>query len=74
VDVGLARTSNSASRCALLTHAGFECKSSDNGAAGRVLIEEFAPAVAIVDIGLPGIDGFELARRGALPRSIQSFT
>jgi two-component system CheB/CheR fusion protein len=27
------------------------------------LIEEFEPAVAIVDIGLPGIDGLELARR-----------
>jgi two-component system CheB/CheR fusion protein len=49
--------------CALLTHAGFECRSSDNGAAGLALIDEFAPAAAIVDIGLPGIDGLELARR-----------
>jgi two-component system CheB/CheR fusion protein len=49
--------------CALLTRAGFDCQSSDNGAAGLTLIEEFAPAAAIVDIGLPGIDGFELARR-----------
>jgi two-component system CheB/CheR fusion protein len=49
--------------CALLTRAGFECQSADNGAAGLALIEEFAPAAAVVDIGLPGIDGFELARR-----------
>jgi two-component system CheB/CheR fusion protein len=49
--------------CALLTHVGFDCKSSDNGAAGLALIDEFKPAAAIVDIGLPGIDGLELARR-----------
>jgi len=49
--------------CALLTHAGFECRSTDNGAAGLTLIDEFEPAAAIVDIGLPGIDGLELARR-----------
>jgi two-component system CheB/CheR fusion protein len=49
--------------CALLTHAGFDCKSSDNGAAGLALIREFRPAAAIVDIGLPEIDGHELARR-----------
>ena len=49
--------------CALLTHAGFECRSCDNGAAGLALIKAFKPAAAIVDIGLPGIDGLELARR-----------
>jgi two-component system CheB/CheR fusion protein len=49
--------------CTLLTRAGFDCKSSDNGAAGLALIDEFRPVAAIVDIGLPGIDGLELARR-----------
>jgi two-component system CheB/CheR fusion protein len=49
--------------CAVLEHAGYDCRSSDNGAAGLALIEEFEPAAAIVDIGLPGIDGLELARR-----------
>jgi two-component system CheB/CheR fusion protein len=49
--------------CALLTHAGFDCKSSDNGAAGLELIDAFQPLAAIVDIGLPEIDGLELARR-----------
>jgi len=49
--------------CALLTHAGFDCQSSDNGSAGLALIDEVKPVAAIVDIGLPGIDGLELARR-----------
>ena len=46
-----------------LTIAGFECTSADNGVAGLALIDSIKPAVAIVDIGLPGMDGFELARR-----------
>jgi len=49
--------------CTLLTHAGFDCQSSDNGAAGLALIDEVKPVVAIIDIGLPEIDGLELARR-----------
>jgi two-component system CheB/CheR fusion protein len=49
--------------CALLTQARFDCKSCDSGAAGIALIDEFRPLAAIVDIGLPGIDGLELARR-----------
>lgn len=49
--------------CSLLTHAGLDCKSSDNGASGVALIDEFKPAVAIIDIGLPGLDGLEVARR-----------
>lgn len=49
--------------CELLTQAGFDCKSSDNGTAGLALINEFLPVAAIIDIGLPGIDGLELARR-----------
>ena len=49
--------------CALLTRAGFECKSTDNGLSGLALIDEFEPVAAIVDIGLPEIDGLEVARR-----------
>ncbi len=45
--------------CALLTRAGFECHSADHGISGIELMDEVPPHVAIVDIGLPGIDGLE---------------
>ncbi|XXX78963.1 chemotaxis protein CheB [Sorangium sp. So ce134] len=49
--------------CALLKRAGFECHSTDHGISGIELMDEVLPHVAIVDIGLPGIDGLEFARR-----------
>jgi two-component system, chemotaxis family, CheB/CheR fusion protein len=49
--------------CEVLSLAGFECTSADNGKAGLSLIERLRPDVAIVDLGLPEIDGFEVARR-----------
>ena len=49
--------------CELLQLSGYECRTAQEGATGLALIEEVRPDVAIVDIGLPGIDGFEVARR-----------
>ena len=49
--------------CALLGRAGFECHTTDHGLAGLELMDKVLPHVAIVDIGLPGIDGLEFARR-----------
>jgi two-component system CheB/CheR fusion protein len=49
--------------CEALTYAGFQCESADNGVAGLALVESMKPDVAIIDVGLPAIDGFELARR-----------
>ncbi|XXY45872.1 chemotaxis protein CheB [Sorangium sp. So ce269] len=49
--------------CALLKRAGFECHSTDHGIAGIELMDAVLPHIAIVDIGLPGIDGLEFARR-----------
>jgi DNA-binding response OmpR family regulator len=49
--------------CEALTLAGFQCQSADNGLAGLSLIDSTMPDVAIVDVGLPAMDGFELARR-----------
>jgi two-component system CheB/CheR fusion protein len=49
--------------CALLERAGFECRAADTGTAALSVIDEFAPHVVILDVGLPGIDGFEIARR-----------
>jgi two-component system CheB/CheR fusion protein len=49
--------------CELLELVGYECKSADNGIAGIALIDEVRPELAIIDLGLPGMDGLELARR-----------
>jgi two-component system CheB/CheR fusion protein len=49
--------------CALLERAGFEWRAADTGTAALTVIDEFAPHVVILDVGLPGIDGFEIARR-----------
>ena len=49
--------------CQLLVLAGFECQGAEDGLKGVALIDAFRPALAIVDVGLPGIDGFEVARR-----------
>lgn len=48
---------------ALLEHAGHQVSTADDGPSGLERILELAPDVALVDIGLPGFDGFELARR-----------
>jgi two-component system CheB/CheR fusion protein len=49
--------------CHFLEIAGFDCHSAGDGPAGLALIEQTAPDVALVDVGLPGMDGFEVARR-----------
>jgi two-component system CheB/CheR fusion protein len=49
--------------CELLGLAGFECHTAATGDSGLDLITEVCPDIAIVDIGLPGMDGFEVARR-----------
>jgi two-component system CheB/CheR fusion protein len=49
--------------CALLTRSGFEVRTAADGLSALTLIAEFAPHAAVVDVGLPGIDGFEVARR-----------
>jgi two-component system CheB/CheR fusion protein len=49
--------------CDLLTHVGLDCRSCDSGTTALALIDDFRPRAAIIDIGLPGIDGLELARR-----------
>jgi two-component system CheB/CheR fusion protein len=46
----------------LLEHAGYEVYTAEDGKAGIELIERVAPDVALVDIGLPVMDGFEVAR------------
>jgi CheY-like chemotaxis protein/anti-sigma regulatory factor (Ser/Thr protein kinase) len=42
---------------------GFEDRIAFDGPAALTAVEDFHPEVVILDIGLPGLDGFEVARR-----------
>lgn len=48
---------------ALLTLEGYDVHAGENGIQGLAVIDQIRPDVALVDIGLPGIDGYELARQ-----------
>jgi CheY-like chemotaxis protein len=48
--------------CELLELSGFECHTATTGALGLEVIAELRPDVALVDIGLPELDGLEVAR------------
>ncbi|HEY0709330.1 MAG TPA: PAS domain S-box protein [Polyangia bacterium] len=47
----------------LLSLLGHEVKTAATGLSALEVVEEFTPDVAFLDIGLPGMDGYELARR-----------
>jgi two-component system CheB/CheR fusion protein len=49
--------------CAMLTNAGVACHGAADGAAGLSLVDEVGPGIVILDVGLPEIDGLEVARR-----------
>ena len=48
---------------AILTEAGFACVTAATGLEGITAIREHQPILTTLDISLPGIDGFEVARR-----------
>jgi CheY-like chemotaxis protein len=56
----------------LLERAGYEVHEAADGKNGLALLESVRPDIAIVDIGLPGMNGYELARHiragGGTPR------
>ncbi len=55
---------NQARSLALLLNAwGFDARSVYDARSALALLEEFTPQVALIDIGLPDINGYELARR-----------
>ena len=47
----------------LLEFWGYEARLAANGAEGIHLARQFHPEVVLLDLGLPGMDGFEVARR-----------
>lgn len=47
----------------LLSSAGYEVRSAPDGESAVRLSEKLRPDVVIMDVGLPGIDGYEAARR-----------
>jgi DNA-binding response OmpR family regulator len=48
---------------AILAQAGFACHTRDSGLAGIEAVREHEPILTTLDVTLPGIDGFEVARR-----------
>jgi len=48
---------------ALLRDYGFTCASALDGPSGLETVSSFAPDAVLLDLGLPGIDGYEVARR-----------
>jgi PAS domain S-box-containing protein len=47
----------------VLQLAGHEVRTATNGAAALALLPQFQPEVAVLDIGLPDLDGYDLAVR-----------
>jgi two-component system CheB/CheR fusion protein len=47
----------------LLSMDGYEVHAAANGVQGLAMILDLKPPIAVVDIGLPGMDGYEIARR-----------
>lgn len=48
---------------ALVQHCGHESRVVNDAVRSLVVASEFKPSIALLDIGLPGMNGFELARQ-----------
>ncbi len=63
----------------LLQAYGYEVAVAPHPDTALALIDTFAPTVAVIDIGLPGMDGYQLAaeirrRRAGAPLRLVAFT
>jgi len=47
----------------ILERAGHEVRAADSGPAALGLLDEFEPEIAVLDVGLPAMDGYELGSR-----------
>lgn len=48
---------------AVLSGSGFDVHTASAGLEGIELVREYSPVVTTLDVSMPGIDGFETARR-----------
>jgi CheY-like chemotaxis protein len=58
----------------LLQYAGFEVRTASNGHDALKVAREFHPQIALLDVGLPGIDGYEVVRRLRADLTLQMMT
>jgi len=49
--------------CAMLRHTGLVCYDAPDGVSALRLVDDVSPDVVILDVGLPEMDGLEVARR-----------
>jgi PAS domain S-box-containing protein len=49
--------------CGALQHKGFDVQRAYTGPDGLRIAQQWRPDIALLDIGLPGLDGYEIARR-----------
>ncbi|TFV82372.1 response regulator [Microbacterium sp. dk485] len=49
--------------CTVLTGSGFDVHTASAGLEGIELVRQLSPAVTTLDVSMPGIDGYETARR-----------
>ena len=47
----------------LLAHAGYQVRTASDGGQALALMQSFSPDLIVTDLMMPGVDGFELARR-----------
>jgi PAS domain S-box-containing protein len=51
------------SLCMLLRMLGNDVQTANDGPAALELVDSYAPTVVLLDIGMPGMDGYEVVRR-----------
>jgi len=56
----------------LLTYAGHEVETAEDASSGLEKLRTFQPEIALIDIGLPGVDGYALARMARQTREARA--